>query len=166
MKLASALAAQEERFIARHVDLLRATVRAGHALFYTFDRDGGATTRLEILGPKGLLPSGGDFLTAPVPTVQLWSPTACQRPIAKAAANHDFPAGLELIAKRAAPLVGDELPILLALLGALRDEAAAMRFRIPTVGERVTSRGIPSVEAWASALSLADIESALLKAVA
>lgn len=166
MKLASALAARKERFIARHVDLLRTTVRAGHALLYTFDHDDGATVRLDVLGPKGLAPAGGDFLTAPVPTVQLWSPTSVQRPIVRAAANRDFPAGLDTIARRAAPLVGDDLPILLALLGALREETANMRFRIPTVGARVTSAGVPSVEAWASALSLADIEAALLKAVA
>ena len=58
MKLASALAARKERFIAGHVDLLRTTVRAGHALFYTFDREDGTATRLDVLGPKGLAPAG------------------------------------------------------------------------------------------------------------
>ena len=166
MKLASAVAARKERFIARHVELLRATVRAGHAMLYTFDRTDGSSTRLDVMGPKGLRPGGLDFLTASVPTVQLWSPTATQRPIAKAAANRDFPAGLDAIAKRAAPLVRDELPILLALLAALRDETAGMRFRVPSVGEMVTSRGRPTSDAWASALSMADIEAAMLKAVA
>jgi hypothetical protein len=166
VKLASAVAAQQERFIARHVAYLRTTIRDGHSVLYTFDRDDGTSTRLEMLGPKGLRPAGGDLFIAPVPTVQLWSPTACQRPIAKAAANRDFPAGLDTVAARAAPLVGDELPVLLALLGALREETAAMRFRIPSVGEVVTSAGRPTTSAWMSALSLADIEAALLDAVA
>ena len=166
MKLASAVAAQQERFIARHVAYLRTTVRDGHSVLYTFDRDDGTFTRLEVLGPKGLRPEGGDLFTAPVPTVQLWSPTSCQRPIAKATANRDFPAGLETVATRAAPLVGPELPVLLALLAALRDETATMRFRIPSVGDLVTSTGRPTVSAWAAALSLGDIQAAVLKAVA
>lgn len=166
MKLASAVAAQQERFIARHVAHLRSTVREGHSVLYTFDREDGTFTRLEVLGPKGLRPEGGDLFTAPVPTVQLWSPTSCQRPIAKAAANRDFPAGLDTVATRAAPLVGHELPVLLALLAALRDETATMRFRIPAVGDRVTSTGRPTASAWMVALSPADMEAALLEAVA
>lgn len=166
MKLASAVAAQQERFIARHVAHLRTTVREGHSVLYTFDRDDGTFTRLEVLGPKGLRPGGGDLFTAPVPTVQLWSPTSCQRPIAKAAANRDFPAGLDTVATRAAPLVGHELPVLLALLTALRDETATMRFRIPSVGDLVTSTGRPTASAWATALSLGDVQAAVLKAVA
>lgn len=166
MKLASAVAAQQERFIAHHVAYLRTTVRDGHSVLYTFDRDDGTFTRLEVLGPKGLRPGGGDLFTAPVPTVQLWSPTSCQRPIAKAAANRDFPAGLDTVATRAAPLVGHELPVVLALLSALRDEAATMRFRVPNVGELVTSTGRPSVAAWSAALSLGDLQTAVLKAVA
>lgn len=166
MKLASAVAAQQERFIARHVAYLRTTVRDGHSVLYTFDRDDGTFTRLEVLGPKGLRPGGGDLFTAPVPTVQLWSPTSCQRPIAKAAANRDFPAGLDTVATRAAHLVGHELPVLLALLAALRDETASMRFRIPSAGDLVTSTGRPTVSAWATALSLGDVQAAVLKAVA
>lgn len=166
MKLASAITAQQERFIARHVAHLRTTVRDGHSVLYTFDRDDGTFTRLEVLGPKGLRPEGGDLFTASVPTVQLWSPTSCQRPIAKAAANRDFPAGLDTVATRAAPLVGQELPVVLALLAALREEAATMRFRIPSVGDGVTSTGRPTALAWMSALSLADVEAAFLDAVA
>ena len=41
-----------------------------------------------------------------------------------------------------------------------------MRFRIPSVGDTVTASGRPTVTAWATALSLADIQTAVLKAVA
>ncbi len=131
-----------------------------------FDHPNG-TTRLDLLGPKGMIGGADDgFLCAPVPTFRLWSPTATTRPIAQAAANKDFPAGLDAIARRAAPLIGEELPLLLAILSAIQEETAGMRFRTPNVGELVTSSGRPTAAAWMSALSLADIQAAVFKAVA
>ena len=165
MRLASQVAARQERLITRHVETLRDAVRAGRALLYAFERPEGST-RLEVLGPNGMAGGAHDFLVAPVPTLRLWSPSATNRPIAIAAANRDFPVALETIAKRAAPLVGHELPILLALLAAVREETAGMRFRSSTVGDLITSRGRPTGAAWMSALSLADVQAAVLKAVA
>lgn len=40
------------------------------------------------------------------------------------------------------------------------------RRRMPTVGPSITQRGAPSLTAWASALSLGDLEDYLRKAVA
>lgn len=166
MRLASQVVAAQERRIARAIVPVRAAVREGRSLFCCFDRPNG-TTRLDLMGPNGMTGGGDDgFLRAPVPTLRLWSPTATSRPIALAAANSDFPAGLDAIARRAAPLVGDELPVLLAVLSVVREETAGMRFRIPSVGDAVTAAGRPSIAAWASALSLADIQTAVLKAVA
>ena len=166
MKLASHLAAVSERYFARAIVPVRAALREGRSLFCYFDQPNG-TTRLDVMGPNGMMGGACDgFLCAPVPTIRLWSPTATARPIVLAAANKDFPAGLDAIARRGAPLVGDELPLLLAVLNVVREETAEMRFRVPAVGDRVTSAGRPTAEAWASALSLADIEAALLKAVA
>ena len=166
MKLASQLAICQERRVARAVAPVRTAIRDGRSALFCFDQPIG-TTRLDLLGPNGM--SGGNrdgFLVASVPTLQLWSPTSTHRPIAKAAANADFPAGLDAIARRAAPLVGDELPLLLAMLAAIREETAGMCFRVPTVGDAVTSTGRPTAAAWMSALSLADIQAAMLKSVA
>ncbi len=166
MKLASQLAAGQERRIARAIAPVRAALREGRSLFCCFDRPTG-TTRLDLLGPNGMIGGSDDgFLCASVPTLRLWSPTATTRPIALAAANKDFPAGLDTIARRAAPLIGDELPLLLAMLAAVQEETAGMRFRTPNVGNLVTSSGRPTAAAWMSALSLADIQAAVLKAVA
>ena len=166
MKLASQLAAGREHRILRAIAPVRAAVREGRSLFCCFEQPIG-TTRLDLLGPNGMIGGSHDgFLCAAVPTLRLWSPTATARPIALAAANKDFPAGLDAIARRAAPLIGDELPLLLAVLAVVREETAGMRFRIPSVGDAVTAAGRPSIAAWASALSLADIQTAVLKAVA
>ena len=166
MKLASQLAAHQERVIARAVGPVRDAIRAGRSMFCCFDQPNG-TTRLDLLGPNGMIGGSDDgFLCASVPTLRLWSPTATARPIAQAAANKDFPSGLDAIARRAAPLIGDELPLLLAMLAAIREETASMRFRSPNVGDLVTSSGRPTAAAWMSALSLADIQAAVFKAVA
>lgn len=166
MKLASQLDAQRERVISRAVDRVRGAVREGRSMFCCFDHPAG-TTRLDLMGPNGMIGGASDgFLCAPVPTLRLWSPTATSRPIALAAANKDFPVGLDAIARRAAPLIGDDLPLLLAMLAAIREETAGMRFRTPNVGDMVTSSGRPTAAAWMSALSLADIQAAVYKAVA
>lgn len=166
MKLASQVTAHNERLISRAVGPVRDAVRAGRSIFCCFDHANGST-RLDLLGPNGMIGGSDDgFLCAPVPTLRLWSPTATARPIALAAANKDFPAGLDTIARRAAPLIGDELPLLLAMLAAVQEETAGMRFRTPNVGDLVTSSGRPTTAAWMSALSLADIQAAVFKAVA
>jgi hypothetical protein len=166
VRLASAVAAGQERRIASAVAPVRAALREGRSLLCCFDRPEGLT-RIDVMGPNGMIGGSDDgFLVAPVPTLRLWSPTATSRPIAIAAANKDFPDSLDALARRATPLVGDELPMLLAMLAVVREETAGMRFRIPAVGDSVTATGRPGIAAWASALSLADIQAAVLKAVA
>lgn len=166
MKLASAVAAGTERRIARAVAPVRVALREGRSLLCCFDRPEGLT-RIDLMGPNGMTGGGDDgFLVAPVPTLRLWSPTATSRPIAIAAANKDFPEALDALARRATPLVGDALPMLLAMLTVVREETAGLRFRIPTVGSAVTASGRPSIGGWSVALSLADIQAAVLKAVA
>ena len=166
MKLASQVAARQERLVAQTVGPVRHAVREGRSMFCCFDHPNG-TTRLDLLGPNGMIGGSNDgFLCASVPTLRLWSPSATSRPIALAAANKDFPAGLDTIARRAAPLIGDELPLLLAMLAAIHEETAGMRFRTPNVGDLVTSSGRPTAAAWIAALSLADIQAAVYKAVA
>jgi hypothetical protein len=168
VKLASAIAACEERFIARHVEFLRAKLADGRSLFYAFDREDGTCTRVDVLGPKGMVggEDGGGLFVAPVPTVRLWSPGSLSRPLAVAAANRAFPEALDALAERARPLVGDEHRVLLALLATVRDHAPRLRPRVPKVGTAITSSGTPSLAAFASCLGLGDVEESILKAVA
>jgi hypothetical protein len=170
VRLASAVAAQQQRFIARHVARLRDSLAAGHSLLYTFDRVDGTFTRLDVMGPRGLRCSGaandGDFLAAPVPTVRLWSPSSHQRPLAVASADRNFGPSLDVLDERAKPLVGDELAVLLALLATIRDHAPRLRPRVPKVPLAFTSSGTPSMHAWASCLGLGDLEDGLAKQVA
>ncbi len=163
MRLASAVAAHEERFIARHMAFLRAKLAEGHSLFYAFDRNDGTCTRLDVLGPKGMVGGADDgFFVAPVPTVRLWSPGSLSRPLAVAAANRAFPEALDSLAERARPLVGEEHTVLLALLATIKAHAPRLRPRVPVVGTAITSSGSPSVTAFASCLGLGDLEDAIV----
>ena len=164
MRLASAIAAREERYIARHVAFLRGSLAEGRSLFYAFDHDDGASTRLDVMGPRGMAGDTDGFLAAPVPTVRLWSSGSLSRPLAVAAANRNFPAALDAVAERARPLVGDEYNVLLALLATIRDQGPRLRPRVPVVGVAFTSSGSPSLSAFATCLGLGDLEESMILA--
>ena len=164
MKLASAIAAGEERYIARHVAFLRGSLAEGRSLFYAFDHEDGTSARLDVMGPRGMSGDDEGFLAAPVPTVRLWSPGSQSRPLAVAAANRSFPEALTSLAERARPLVGPEYPVLLALLATVRDHAPRLRPRVPVVGTAFTSSGTPSMSAFVSCLGLGDLEESILRA--
>ena len=167
MKLACAVAAREERYIARHVAFLRGSLAEGRSLFYAFDHEDGTSTRLDVMGPRGMIGGGADpFFTAAVPTVRLWSPGSHSRPLAVAAANRNFPAALDAVAERARPLVGNEYNVLLALLATVREHAPRLRPRVPVVGPAFTSSGTPSMSAFVSCLGLGDLEESIVRAVA
>ena len=166
MKLASTIAAREERYIARHVALLRGSLAEGRSVLYAFDRDDGTSTRLDVMGPRGMEGDEGGFLAAPVPTVRLWSPGSLFRPLAVAAANRSFPEALISLAERARPLVGSEYPVLLALLATVREHAPRLRPRVPIVGPAFRSSGSPSISAFTSCLGLGDLEESILRAAA
>ena len=68
MRLASAVAAHEERYIARQVAVLRDTLAEGHALFYAFDHEDGTSTHLDVMGPRGMIGGGADLFA----TVSEW----------------------------------------------------------------------------------------------
>ena len=168
MRLASAVAARQERFVARHVAVLRSALAEGRGLFYAFDAEDGTSTRVEVMGPRGMRGGGDDagMLVAPVPTVRLWSPGAQARPLAVAAANRNFSEGLDVLAKRARPLVGDEFAVLLALVATIKEAAPRLRPRMPKVPMAFTTSGAPSVSAFASCLGLGDLEESIVRAVA
>ena len=164
MKLASAIAAREERYIAGHVAFLRGSLAEGRSLLYAFDHDDGTSTRLDVMGPRGMSGDDDGFLAAPVATVRLWSPGSLSRPLAVAAANRSFPEALTSLAERARPLVRNEYNMLLALLATIRDHAPRLRPRVPVVGTAFTSSGTPSLSAFTSCLGLGDLEESMLLA--
>lgn len=147
---------------ARAIDDICRDLRAGHGSIVPF-AVGLAGPVLEVAAPKGVRRMGL-LCVAPVPTLKLWP--ASGFPLAVAAANRAFPAALDKLGESAAPLVGDDLPALLALLAAVRDLTAGMRLPIPRVGSAVTSTGRACHIAWASALPLGDVQAAFLKSVA
>jgi len=145
--------------------LLRDDLRTGHACFVSFDGPQG-TAWVEILGPKGTRPHG-DCLVAPVRTLRLWVPGQSSTPRAVAVATHGFDAGLRAIEEHARPhLHPPEVTLLQAMLCVVRAVAKGRGPRVPGVGDRVTQEGSPSLQAWASCLTLGDLEAALLKSVA
>lgn len=117
---------------------------------------------LAFQGPRGMR---GDppVVAAGPPRLELWPRGGGPRPLVEVpvAANRnprqDF---ARLSQQRLDPTAGWLL--LLALLVAL-DEAPRARPRVPTVGDRLTSTGAPTLSAWASALTLADLQTALLR---
>ena len=151
----------------RTLDLLRADVRAGRSCIATLrGREGGGTPWLEVMGPKGTLPDG-DWLVARVPTLRLWLPGNGGAPAAVAALGDGFDAGLRDIEEQARGHVDPaDLDWLRSLLGVVRAAAATRRPRIPTVGPGLVERGIPSLEGWASCLTLGDLDAAVRKAAA
>jgi hypothetical protein len=146
------------------LDLLHADVRDGHACLATFAGPRGFAL-VEIMGPKGMRPDG-DHLVAPVPTLRLWVPDRGQTEVT-AVADRDFEAGLRAIEETARPhLFEPEIVSLATMLRVIRDAAKMLRPRVPQVAVRLTEEGRPSLRAWASCLTLGDLEAAVLKAVA
>ena len=147
------------------LDLLRQDVRTGHALIATFEGPAGLSW-VELLGPRGMRPDG-TFLVAPVPTLRLWIPQRHDGPLAVAANDPDFDGGLRAIVERARPhLHAVDAESLQTMLQVVRRATKARGPRVPEVGARLSQTGSPSLHAWASCLTLGDLEAALSKAVA
>ena len=151
----------------RTLELLRADVREGRSCIATLRGRGEREAAwLEVMGPKGATPDG-DWLVAPVPTLRLWLPGNRGTPEAVAALGDGFEEGLRAIEEQARPHVHpDELEWLKALLAVVRKATKAVRPRVPCVGDGFVEHGVPLVRAWASCLTLADLEAAVRKAAA
>jgi hypothetical protein len=153
-----------EKIRPSELERLHDDVREGHACMATFAGPRGLSL-VEIMGPMGMRPDG-DYLKAPVPTLRLWVPEQGRTDVV-AAANGDFDAGLRAIEVAARPHLFDaEVVNLTAVLRVVRDATRVSRPRVPHVGTRLTQEGRPSLRAWASCLTLGDLEVAVLKAVA
>ena len=118
---------------------------------------------LAFHGPQGWRgdPSPG---AAGEPRIELWPAGGANRPVVALplAANQDPARHLHELGHRALDADAGWL-LLLSLLHAL-DEASRARPRVPTVGDALRWSGAPTLGAWASAMSLGDLENALLRA--
>lgn len=118
---------------------------------------------LAFHGPHGWRgdPSPG---AAGEPRIELWPPGGANWPVVALplAANQDPARHLHELGHRAPDADAGWL-LLLGLLHAL-DEAARARPRVPTVGDALGWSGAPTLGAWASAMTLGDLETALTRA--
>jgi hypothetical protein len=140
------------------VEQVRALVRAGRGALVTFERPDAPW--LEVAGPNGMGVADGGLGHAEVPTLRLHR-NGDAHPLAVASADGDFAVGLHAIAEFSRPLLGDEHPLLVALLAAVRDAAADRRPRTPQAGTNVRETGAPDAAGFLSCLTLGDLQGAV-----
>ena len=136
--------------------------RAGWSWMLPLSEDE-APAWLAFHGPQGTR-DDPTVVSAGPPRLELWPKGGGPRPLVEipVAANRDFHCDIErLRAGRLDHYNGGHL--LLALLRALAERTRA-RPRIPVVRDALTHSGVPTLDAWASALTLADFQAALLRA--
>lgn len=151
--------------VGRQVEALCAETRAGWSWMLLPEEEEGQWW-LTFHGARGWRGAQGEEVSAPVgePRLELWPGHGANTPLitVPVAANQCF---REVVRHSFDHPVGPRAGwlILLSLLHAL-DEAARARPRVPGVGEELTATGMPTLSAWASALTLGDLEAALLRA--
>lgn len=155
------------RAVGRLVQEMCAETQAGWSWMLTLSRDA-APGWLAFHGPKGTRSGAneGDAPGTEAPRLELWPAGGGDQPLIAVPIAANRRLGDDLRRCRAQP----EEPragwlLLLGLLHAL-DEAARARPRVPTVGSALTCSGAPSLGAWASTLTLGDLEAALLSSAA
>ena len=148
------------------LSLLPGELAQGHGALAIFRARRGLCW-VQALGPRGLPGGDSDFLVAPSPVVELWVSEHGDGPLATARPGRGFTAALDALESTALSWVlpREQAP-LQALLAVLRAAWAPRRPGIPKVGPGVETIGQPSIAAWSSALSLADLEQVLRRAVA
>lgn len=97
------------------------------------------------------------------PRIELWPTGGAGQPVltVSVAANQRFRDDLRRVYERPTEPKAGWL-LLLGLIHAL-DEVSRAKPRIATVGDGVTATGVTTLGGWASALTLADLQSALLR---
>ena len=150
--------------IGRQVEALCAETRAGWSWMLLPEEEG--RWWLTFHGARGWR-GASDVEVTPIigePRLELWSGHGANTPLITVPVTVNQP--FREVAHRAfdhpvSPRAG--WLILLSLLHAL-DEPARARPRVPSVGEALTATGTPTLSTWASALTLGDLEAALLRA--
>ena len=144
----------------RLVQKMCVETRAGRSWILTLSKEE-APAWLAFHGPQG---AGGEppVISASAPRIELWPAGGANRPVVAlpVAANQDLRGDLHRLGQRRLEPFNGWL-LMLGLVHAL-DEASRTRPRIATVGDGVTATGVTTLGAWTSALTLADLQSALL----
>lgn len=138
-------------------------VRDGFSLITSFEPANG-TAWLDVMGPRGMRPDG-EWLRADVTTLRFWVPGPA--PLVVAPADRRFDDHLGRIEAAARPLLpADEHRLLIDVLTVVHAAVRASPRRRPRPGHRLSRSGAPDPTAWASALSLADLQAVFNKSVA
>ena len=144
----------------RLVQKMCVETRAGRSWMLTLSKEE-SPAWLAFHGPQG---AGGEppVISASAPRIELWPAGGANRPVVTLpiAANQDFRGDLHRLGQRRLEPFNGWL-LMLGLVHAL-DEASRARPRIATVGDSLTATGVTTLGGWASALTLADLQSALL----
>lgn len=145
----------------------RGYLQAGRSFIVPFDHDQGVSW-LEFRGPKGMVGGDGYYASA-IPRLSFSNPHSMVAgsggPVVDVALGGDdcLEEALARIADIVANLIPDRLAVVEKILRAVRDAVARLESRrLPRVGSALTSEGEPSIHGWASCLTLADLQEALL----
>jgi len=138
---------------------IRYDLRAGRCWVATFANPSGEVV-LEYRTPRGAL-------YAERPRLVLWRqgfPARILVDVDLTVADH---AAMDQLHALATDLAGDERPLYDLLLALVRAHHLGLprRHRATRVGEAITSTGAASLDIWASCLTLADLQAALLAAL-
>jgi len=146
--------------------LVRYDLKIGRAWVAAFATPEGDAV-LEYHAPNGM--RGDDSFLSGRPRGVLWRSGAPPRVLADVdlAAREAVAPALDAAEARAAEVAGAERPLLDLLLRLVREHhlGTNRRPRAARVAASVTSCGRPSSSAWASCLTLADLQAALLAAL-
>ena len=144
----------------RLVQKMCVETRAGRSWMLTLSKEE-SPAWLAFHGPQGA-GSEPPVISASAPRIELWPAGGANRPAVALpiAANQDFRGDLHRLGQRRLEPFNGWL-LMLGLIHAL-DEAARARPRMPVVGDTLTAAGAPTLAAWASTLTLANFQFALL----
>jgi len=147
---------------------IRYDLRIGRAMLAIFDTPYGAAV-LEYHAPQGIR-GNGDYRSER-PRLVLWVSGSPRRILADVDLTAEDRATLELelgaVVARGSEVAGDEKPLFDLLLRMVRDHHLELNRRpqAARVGDRVTSTGVATLDAWASCLTLGDLQAAILESM-
>ena len=145
---------------------IRYDLKIGRAWLAIFDSPQG-TAVLEYHAPQGI--RGDGSFRSERPRLVLRLAGAPPRILADMDLSDDdratLDANLGAVLARGDELAGDEKPLYDLLLRLVRDHHLANRRGTAKMGESVTATGVPTLDAWASCLTLGDLQAAILAAL-
>lgn len=144
---------------------IRYDLKVGRAWLAIFDSPQG-TAVLEYHAPRGV--RGDGSFRSERPRLVLRLAGAPARILADMDLSDDDQAAIDrnlgAVLARGDDIAGDEKPLFDLLLRLVRDHHLATRNGPAKVGEAVTETGVVTLDAWASGLTLGDLQTAILAA--